>query len=195
MSYYYIPPTTRSTNPKTLYIPSTHRRPSNYDTSRQDSRSTGTPHNSSHHQDALPYTPPRRSYTTNTTDPYHHRDVSPPRSSAEAPRTGLTSPQYADHRSVSPLGTSRFEEASPYRRQPTRSQTLGEVPHMGYDGYFSASDATQGYTGAGLSRSNAVRGRANERGFGCTVYAGGARDERRRGRYGDGFGSSRWERY
>jgi hypothetical protein len=194
MSNYYIPPTTRSTNPQTLYTPSTHRRPSNYDTSRQDSRSTGTLHNSSHHQDTLPYTPPRRSYTTSTTDPYHHRDVSPPRSSAEAPRTGLTSRQYADHRSVSPLGTSQFEEASPYCRQPARSHTLHEVPHMGYDGYFGASDTTQGYTGGGLSRSNAVRGRANERGFG-TGYAGAARDERRGGRYGDDYGSSRWERY
>jgi hypothetical protein len=159
MSNYYIPPTTRSTNPQTVYTPSTHRRPSNYDTSRQDYRPTGTPNYPSHHQDRIPYTPPRRSYTTSTTNPYRHRDVSPPRSSAEAPRTSLTSRQYADHRSVSPLGTSRFEQASPYRRQPTRSQTLGEVPHMGYDGYFGASDTTQGFAGAGLSRSNAVRGR------------------------------------
>jgi hypothetical protein len=41
---------------------------------------------------------------------------------------------------------------------------------MGYDGYFGASDTTQGYTGGGLSRSNAVRGmRGGEGGMGMIM--------------------------
>jgi|TARA_R110002003_G_scaffold3_12_gene55 hypothetical protein len=78
---------------------------------------------------------------------------------------------------------------------------------MGYDGYYGNSDTTTGRsydTGSSLSRSNAVRGRTNDRGFGVTGYAGGTSDARyeesrqQQQRYGSNFsggGFSSWERY
>jgi hypothetical protein len=175
MSYYQPSSRTGSSRHQDTCIPSGLPRSSNYTIPRQEIRLTGTPTHSSRHQAQIPDNSPCRSYTTGITDPYP-RSISPPRSHAEQPRSNLTSRQYADHRSVSPLESSRFEEPTPFRREPKRSLTTREVPQMGYDGYFGTSNATQSFTGAGLSRSNAVRGRTNERGFGGTGNFGGPRD-------------------
>ena len=87
-----------------------------------------------------------------------YRDVSPPRCQAEQPRRVHDARfDFSDHRSVSPLGSSRFERS--YER-PRRFASSGngtdsnsvrssatvrevhEVPQFGYDGYYGASDTT-----------------------------------------------------
>ncbi|KAH7074311.1 hypothetical protein FB567DRAFT_611292 [Paraphoma chrysanthemicola] len=143
------------------------------------------------------------------------RDVSPPRSRAEQPRYVHDSRiDFSEHRSVSPLGSSRFERPYQYTNTDTTSSSLRraatkrevrEMPHYGYDGYHGNSAATNGYsynsgTGAGVSRSNAVRGRTTDR---VTGYGGGASDgryqeARRQPQRGSNFrsgGFSDWERY
>jgi hypothetical protein len=157
------------------------------------------------------------------------RPVSPPRSQAERPRQ-MTSRGFEDHRSVSPLGTSRFEQpcSRPQRanttlqagrEQPSNSEYYGtfkpaacEIPtSAGYYGNFGSSgsrreEAYHGYgSGLGLTRSNAVKGRENQRGFGTTGFSGGAADSRyeqarqeRGARFGSDFargGFSNWENY
>jgi hypothetical protein len=189
MSYYHPSSIASSSRHQDSCIPSGFPRSSNFTTPRQDTRLTGTPTYSSVHQAQIPYNPLRRSYTAGITDLYP-RSISPPRSHAEQPRSNLTSRQYADHRSVSPLGSSRFEGPASFRREPKRSLTMREVPQMGYDGYFGHSNATQSFIGAGLSRSNAMRRRNNERGFGGTVYFGGVRDARQAKRCGGDFSSA-----
>jgi hypothetical protein len=188
MSYYHPSSIIGSSRHQDPRIPSGYSRSNTYSTSHQDQRSTGNSYSASH-QARSSYTPPRRSYTTGPSDPYH-RSISPPHSHAEQPRSNVTSRQYADHRSVSPLGSSRFEES--IRRDPKRALTMREIPQMGHDGYYGASDATQQFTGKGLARSNAVRGRANERGFGGIGYSKGVQDVRR---HGGEFSSAQWERY
>jgi hypothetical protein len=130
------------------------------------------------------------------------RDLSPPRSHAEQPRQGATAYSQHDHRSVSPLGSSRFEKPSLYTGSLRRSATVGEAHetlHYGKDGYYGSSKVTAILQGAGLSRSDAVRGRDNDRGFGVTGHSGG--EEARRladARSGADFsrgGYSSWERY
>jgi hypothetical protein len=106
----------------------------------------------------------------------YSRGVSPPRCHAEQPRSKVTTRGQQEYRSVSPLGSSRFEQPSPYTGQVRRSATVSgprEMPRYGQDGYYGSSVATKPFQGAGLSRSNAVRSRDNDRGFGKTAYAGG----------------------
>ncbi|KAF2029802.1 hypothetical protein EK21DRAFT_89409 [Setomelanomma holmii] len=155
----------------------------------------------------------RRAATTRETHQY--RDVSPPRSERERPRNAYGARfDPSEHRSVSPLGSSWFEQPFQSSRRRYDSSSLGrsatvrearEIPRYGYDGYFGSSDTTDRTygTGAGISRSNAIRGRANDRGFGVTGFAGGASDlryqeTRRQQRHGSNFGSggfSSWENY
>lgn len=106
------------------------------------------------------------------------RGISPPRSDAERPRRQYS---YSDHRGVSPLGSSRFEKRTESSSRPLgRSSNIRETPTYGDDGYYGKSDTTSGYKGAGLSRSNAIRGRGlsatNARGFGSsTGYSSSSR--------------------
>lgn len=105
-------------------------------------------------------------YTHSTT---RHRDVSPMRKdSRPSTSTGYPKYKYNDHRSVSPLGSSRFEQPSPYthlrHQQPSGFRHVHEVPQMGYDGYHGSSDTTVEFKGKGVGRQNAVRGRSVERG-------------------------------
>jgi hypothetical protein len=134
--------------------------------------------------------------------PLHHsstaRAISPLQSYNEFPRRTYS---HSDHRSVSPLGSSQFEQPSTYSSssRPKRALTtrdVRETPSYGQDGYYGKSAATEGFTGAGLSRSNAVRRRENPR----REYVGEIRD--RRG--GDGRrhvqpdfsrGDFSWDRY
>jgi hypothetical protein len=115
------------------------------------------------------------------------RGISPPRSDAEHSSRQYS---YSDHRSISPLGSSRFEKRSDYSSRPLgRSSTVRETPSYGDDGYYGKSDTTSGYKGAGLSRSNAIRGRGlsatNARGFGSsTGYSSSSRSGSSAKKYG-----------
>lgn len=88
-----------------------------------------------------------------TSHPTQHRNVTPVR---DRPSTSHTPARYPSHRSISPLGTSRFEKPSPYTftrggRQESRPQQfitsrrphVVEVPRMGDDGYFGATMSTR----------------------------------------------------
>ncbi|EAT79573.1 hypothetical protein HBI56_053880 [Parastagonospora nodorum] len=133
-------------------------------------------------------------YSTNSNAtlrrPATARGISPPCSDAERPRRQHS---YSDHRSVSPLGSSRFENRSDYSSRPLgRSSTVRETPSYGDDGYYGKSDTTSGYKGAGLSRSNAVRGRGlsatNARGFGSsTGYSSSSRSGSSAKKYGTDY--------
>ncbi|KAH7069675.1 hypothetical protein BKA63DRAFT_555904 [Paraphoma chrysanthemicola] len=143
------------------------------------------------------------------------RDVSPPRSRIEQPRYVQDSRiDFSEHRSVSPLGSSPFERPYQYTntnttsgslRRATTTREVREMPRYGHDGYHGNSAATNGNsynpgTGAGVSRSNAVRGRTTDR---ITGYGGGTSDgryqeARRQQQHGSNFrngGLSDWERY
>jgi hypothetical protein len=122
-------------------------------------------------------------YAYNST-PYNYRDVSPPRGD-ERPRTGNLWDY--EQRSVSPLGSSRFEQPYTYGRSSglSRSSSARETRSDPYassrDGYGFSSraaynpDSYQAYgtsyehnpyqlpSTPGLSRSNPVRGRTAER--------------------------------
>ncbi|KAF1935018.1 hypothetical protein EJ02DRAFT_153258 [Clathrospora elynae] len=108
---------------------------------------------------------------------YNYRDVSPPRG-ASRPHLNLES--YDHHRSVSPLGSSRFEKPctssrhftfSPLQCSSTvRESSYGTRDRESYDssaydcGYNHPTATSQIYGGpSGLSRSNAVRGRTSLR--------------------------------
>jgi hypothetical protein len=118
------------------------------------------------------------------------RSISPPRSDAERPRRQYS---YSDHRGVSPLGSSRFEKRTESSSRPLgRSSTIRETPTYGDDGYYGKSDTTSGYKGAGLSRSNAIRGRGlsatNARGFGSsTGYSASSRSGSSAKKYGTDY--------
>jgi hypothetical protein len=181
MSYYYPSSNNQSSSG------SAHSSFSTYSSDRRDynSSTSNTYYTSTH----CP------SHTTN--DPSRHRDVSPPRSHAEHPRKDIC--QYPGHRNVSPLGHSRFEQPSSYCQKPMQSLSIRQVyeatsPHRSHDQYQGMSDS------AILSRSNAVRGRANDRGFGVTGYSSGNSDVRHvaQKRCDANFsrgGFSDWERY
>jgi hypothetical protein len=72
----------------------------------------------------------RSSYRARSPSP-PERSISPPRSRAEAPRTmrNARDPQYEDHRSVGPLGSSRFEQ--PWVRP--HAATVRDQPHLWYE--------------------------------------------------------------
>jgi hypothetical protein len=124
-----------------------------------------------------PHASVSRSHSLRGSRPYDYsRAVSPPRCHAEQPRSRVTARSHQDYRSVSPLGSSRFEQPSPYTGQVRRSVTVSgprETPRYGQDGYYGSSVATKPFQGAGLPRSNAVRSRDNDRGFGRAAYTGG----------------------
>lgn len=158
----------------------------------------------SHHTGYGSYTHPHTSskptnspYTSSST---RYRDVSPVRSSHHQ-----SSNHYNNDGTVSPLGTSRFEQPSPYstsyarhaqpqrqaRRQTSHAiHQVRENPQIGQVGYYGKSQATGDN---GISRRTAVRGRV-------TGYSGGVGDVRRgkREEQGRNFGGGevgRWERY
>jgi hypothetical protein len=106
--------------------------------------------------------------------PLHHtfisRAISPPCSYAEFPRRTYS---HSDHRSVSPLGSSRFEQSRPYSSSTYSSSAssraareVRETPSYGQDGYYGSAAATEGFTGKRLSRSNAVRRRDKPQKYG-----------------------------
>jgi hypothetical protein len=197
-----------------------------YGTMSSSGSSHSTPSSRSHYPQSYGTESVRRTVSTRSAS---RRPVSPPRSQAERPRQ-MTSRGFEDHRSVSPLGTSRFEQ--PYLRPQRANTTLQagreqqsnsgyygtskpavcENPtSAGYYGSFGTSgtrrvEASHGYgSGLALTRSNAVRGRENQRGFGTTGFSGGAADSRyeqarqERGvRFGSDFARGRfsnWENY
>jgi hypothetical protein len=130
-----------------------------------------------------------RSSFTRSEDPfpYNYRDVSPPRG-AERPRRN--NPWDHEERSVSPLNSSTFEQPSSYDAASRlgRSSSAREVRST-YDDPYASSRDSHGFTSraaynpdsyrssgtdfydnpyerpstSGLSRSNAVRGRAADR--------------------------------
>jgi hypothetical protein len=103
---------------------------------------------------------------------YNYRDLSPMRT-VERPRAYTNKHTYDDHRSVSPLGASRFEQPS----QPSRLFGMGGVSRSSSnrearDPYASSTHDSRGSsaynhgygayerpsTSGGLFRSSAVRG-------------------------------------
>ncbi|KAH7381460.1 hypothetical protein DE146DRAFT_773219 [Phaeosphaeria sp. MPI-PUGE-AT-0046c] len=128
----------------------------------------------SHHADSSQHT--QGPGPASTPQPQRHRTISP-LGNNDTSRTG------SDYRSISPLGTSRFEQPSPYThariqhvQQSSRSRHVCEVPRLGCDGYYGASDTTVLFEGAGVGRRNAKRGRGEgEKGKGETGYGKGKR--------------------
>jgi hypothetical protein len=101
---------------------------------------------------------------------------------AYQPFSSLYSHCRSEHRSVSPFGTSRFEQRSPYFSRtsqsysnPRHSVTTSEVcetPRYGCDGYYGSSDTTMSRSGAGLARSSVRRGRTYDHDFVIPGYSG-----------------------
>ena len=112
---------------------------------------------------------------------YRYRDLSPMRAS-ERPRVYTNKHSYDDHRSVSPLGSSRFEQPSTTSRllasmgrpstSSSSSRTSSSYATPSYASSFREPQQTSfsidrgyerpstsgGYGGGGLYRSSAVRG-------------------------------------
>lgn len=137
------------------------------------------------HNTAPSHTKPSQqpNYTHSTT---RHRDVSPTRKDRRpSTSTGYSHNKYNNHRSVSPLGSSRFEQPSPYtylrHQQPSGFRHVHEVPQMGYDGYHGNSDTTVEFKGKGVERQTAVRGRSVERANGNGVSERGVKPRPRQG--------------
>jgi hypothetical protein len=145
---------------------------------------------------------------------YNYRDLSPLRE-VERPRQNVNA--YEDHRSVSPLGTSRFEQpftssrsfaSSPLQRSDTVRESYGT---RSYDSYgrslynhdYDRSTTSQAYgEPSSLSRSNAVRGRTSSQPHASSEIGYIASDPRlgtqRRPNIDSNFrtgGFSNWERF
>ncbi|RYN44278.1 hypothetical protein AA0112_g310 [Alternaria arborescens] len=121
---------------------------------------------------------------------YNYRDVSPIRAS-ERPRAFTHKHAYDDHRSVSPLGTSRFEQPSMATRQFSASNMGGTLSDRtpsyaansrdtsrstsfqidcGYDDYSRPETSGGGFFCSSAARSgDASRRMGNDEGYGSTL--------------------------
>jgi hypothetical protein len=121
---------------------------------------------------------------------YNYRDVSPIRTS-ERPRAFTHKHAYDDHRSVSPLGTSRFEQPSMATRQfsasnmggtlsdrtPSYATNSRDTPRStsfridrGYDGYSRPETSGGGFFGSSAGHGgDASRRMGNDERYGSTL--------------------------
>ena len=129
-------------------------------TSAEQSSALGAPMPSARHGRFEARTCLRR--TASTRDAHNTRGVSPPRTKAEQPRHALQT--YADHRSVSPLGSSRFERPSISSHVSDRSLTRRSCRKRETASNDTRPATAPAYShGSGLHRRNAVHGRGEPR--------------------------------